>query len=261
MKKSFIIAICLLPIFAGAQSFVIDKTAKGYSFNERELSSGDKKCRVFNCTNQPGVSTMFNPLLVIKVFDLKKRSETRQLPQNAIAYETYLSSVVIPGLLNDQTLNVYTLEPQDRTVSARLFDSLIVYNGTTYEIIEAVVVVEFFDVASIPGLYDFQATPTLFNLAAEPIKVTAWLNDSIPSFGVKSKTGKIFLCEKRGGDYIFLRYSFRCQHCSLSFYNEYVYRNGEGVIAFKSKNIYYHQSNHPSISSGIYESNEYYYFR
>lgn len=265
MKLFLFALISLLPELIIAQPFLVNTASTNYSISERTLFSADKNCRVINCIidNDKGYSSGFNILILIRIFNYENGPLLKKKPITTISPEEYVKSVVLPKLSTDMYLNVLTLEPANKKPTSKSFDSLIIYNGKTYQSMRGVVVVDFFNIVTIPKLQYFQTTPTLFNLAADTVPIFAWTSDSIPTPNIESNPrGKLFLLKKNATDeYTFFCLPSTCHDCSLSFYNEYVYRKNEGVIAFRSKYVYWHKSNHKGIPSGKYESKEYFYFR
>ncbi len=265
MKILMLSILFIIPRLIYTQPVLITTTSSKYSVSQKSLYSKDKKCHIINCiiSSNENYSTTGDILILIKIFEPYKRLSINKIPTNTCSLEEFVKKNVIPLLKLDMSLNALTLEPVSRHSSAKIFDSLVLSDGSKNVLLRGVIIIEFFQITSIPRLDLFQSTPTLFNLSADTISIYKWSADSIPTPNISSNPqGKIFLLKKpNDSSFIFFRLPFSCSHCSLSFYNEYLYQKDIGVIAFKSKYLYYYKSNHKGIPSGVYETNEYYYFR
>ncbi len=269
MKKIlFCFILGISPILVRAQSIIISKSDNFYKMSEQKLKGKGKSCLIINllsvdfveCGNQS-----VRPLLLFKVFDYSNSILLKNKPSNALSIGDYIKTIVVPKLCADMLINVTTMETLNSTQSTRILDSLVVFDGKKYELIRGgVILSEFFNVVSYPQYHPMQTNQSTFNLTAIPVKTIGWSKDSIPLIEIDQKIdaigeGKIFRLSNKKGDYVFASFPFMCDDCPLTFYNEYLYRNEIGVIAFKSKYVFLRTDEFRDQKFG--ESSEYYYFR
>jgi len=142
-----------------------------------------------------------------------------------------------------------------------VIDSLIVYDGKSYSLIQGgVIILEFFNIYPYKQVNALQTNQSTLNIKANVVKVHSWVLDSLPIPNVDAMIdGRVFLLKRQTNNYTFFRHPFDCTDCPLTFYNEYVYRKDYGIVAFKSKYLSYNTSEFAM--EKINESNEYYYFK
>ena len=264
MKKYLSLLISFFPVFIGAQTLLIDKTDAEYLINEKILSAKNKTCRIINLISKEFISysdRSFKPLIVIKIFGDEGKKAIGSLKQpKAIKLKEYVSSNVLPKLQADMLLRIDGLESLFTGSNTNTFDSLVLYDGNNYQYISGIVLAEFFNLSNFQQATPLQSNQTILNTKALIVPIYSWVQDSLPIPEVDAMIdGKIFLFKKEGNDYTFFRHPFYCSDCPLTFYNEYVYRDGYGVIAFKSKYLFRRTGEYDMEKIG--ESNEYYYFK
>ena len=265
MKSNFFLCLLfnLLVFRSDSQVFFINLNDSLYIYNEKVLSAGDKNCYVLNClsrnfTKRGNIS--LKPLILFKAFGYTGKKSISSKPTKAILFKDYVNSKIVSKLNADMLLKAH-FEMANSDPNFHVIDSLIIYDGNTYQLIEGgVFILEFFNVSPYKQKDPIQTNQSVLNTSADTIKVSEWVGDHLPIPNIDEIIdGRMFLLKKEKNDYTFFRHPFDCSDCPLSFYNEYVYRKGYGIIAFKSKYLFkrileYHIGN-------IGESKEYYYFR
>lgn len=267
VMKSRIVLLLLFNAFllkSNSQVFLINLTDSSFTYNEKILKANDKICYVFNYLSKNNTKSgnfSLKPLILFKVFDYKAIKLDTTKPTKAILVSDYLNSTVLPKLSLDMQLRAKSFEVSNSDPNFHVIDSLIVFDGKSYRLLEGgVVVLEFFNVCAYTQIEPVQTNQSALNIKANPIKVYEWVNDNEPIPNIEALIdGKMFLLKKEKNDYTFFRHPFDCSDCPLTFYNEYVYRKGFGIIAFKSKYLF--KQTAEFVIEKIGESREYYYFR
>jgi hypothetical protein len=235
-----------------------------YLYNEKLVHSGEKTCLIINylSRNYNDISgNAIRPLCVIKIFDYVSK-----VPVDGKRVKPYSVSLFIKEKINTILSNSFSAKIDDldiinKSLAIYLFDSLIINNGESFELIQgAVIIMEFFNVYPFRQITPLQTNQYILNVKAIRAKIYNWTKDSIPIPQVDVMIGgKIFLLKQSGNDFVFFRHSFDCSDCPMTFYNEYVYRKEYGVIAFRSKYLFYNTNEF--VMEKIGESNEYCYFK
>jgi hypothetical protein len=247
-----------------AQVFLINTSCNDYLRTEKKVSAGSKNCFIINFLSKTSVGfggRQFKPFILLKVFDYRDTVTLSEPPKDILKFEEYVAGTVLPKLNAQALLPVNNFTANASSSNINQFDSLVIFDGSSYKLIPGVLIIEFFN------LYDFkqstvlQTNQTNINTKAKVVGVYKWVNDSLPIPQIKEwkdpPDNKIFLLKKVGADFTFFRWPSSCADCPLTFYNEFVFRKGFGVISFKSKFI------RKNLSPGkkIAESFEYFYFK
>lgn len=246
--------------------FLINLNDSSFTYNEKKLNADDKTCYVFNCLskkyNKSG-NLSIKPLILFKVFGYTGTKSNISKPTRVIAIKDYVTSTVLPKLTADMLLKA-NFEIANSDPNFHLIDSLVIYDGKSYKLIEgSVVILEFFNIYPYKQKDPLQTNQSVLNIAADTIKIYEWVGDHLPIPNIEAMIdGRMFLLKKENKDYTFFRHPFDCSDCPLSFYNEYIYRKDYGVVGFRSK---YLQYNSDSLSREMFgkiiESDKYYYFK
>lgn len=268
MKRAiFILAIILYGFNAMGQSILIDVTNNSYDINFQTLSSKGKTCFLVNTIRRDLVTSnsvsnlAIRPFIIFKIFGVKVSRSNEKPSANMTSLNDYCANSVIPALVEDMKVNLSSLRQINEITSANTFDSLIVYNKGIYEIYSGLVLAEFFNLISFKQINALQTNRTIINTDATPVTIAEWVGDSLPVPAIDDMIDrKMFLLKRNGDDFTFFCHPSRASDSPLSFYNEYVYRKGYGILAFKSKYLTKAKSNEKSLSQ-VYDSDEYYYFR
>lgn len=256
--------IAQFPLLLWSQLILIDKTNSNYIINDQTLSAKGKTCRVINCLSKnyaDGGASSVRPFVLFKVFDYTAKIPLAKKPENAIYIDDYIKTTVVPQLEADMYIRIDDFAVANRN-SSQLLDSLILYDGKTYQLLNGVIVSELFNVTGFKQLNVLQTNQTLINIEATIVQTSIQTKDSIAiaKTGKGSTFGKMFLRKKNGNDFTFFREPFFCRDCFFDFNNEYVYRKEFGIIAFKSKYIY-RTSGYAKVEGDFATSTEYYYYR
>jgi len=271
MKSKIVLSLFFVGFFfrINAQVFLINLNDSAFIFNENTLKANEKTCLVFNCLSKSQTrqgNNSLRPLLLFKVFDYKCRKKIVSKPGKSISISDYLTNSVVPKLNLDMQLKANDFEVSNSDPNYHLIDSLIVNDGTSYNLIQGgVLILEFFNVFPFKQTNPLQTNQSAFNINANVIEVGSWVLDSLPIPNVEAMIdGRIFLLKKEINDYTFFRHAFDCSDCPLTFYNEYVYRKDYGIIAFKSKYLQFYKGDislRDPYAGRILESDKYYYFK
>ena len=270
MKLIFASVVFVIATFLNrlnAQIFLIDLNDSGFIYNENPLRSNNKVCYILNCLSKNYVkygSFSLKPLILFKVFDHTGYEKIASKPLNTINLKDYLKNTILPKLSLDMSLKGKRFEFSNSDPNYHTLDSLIVYDGKSYRSIKGgVSVTEFFNVYAYSQLNPLQTSQSTFNIKAPPVKIYSWTPDSLPIPNVEELLGgRIFLFKKKNKEYTFFRHPFDCSDCPFEFYNEYVYRKDYGVIAFRSKYLYFNPEVLTlELAGRIIESDKYYSFK
>jgi hypothetical protein len=249
-----------------AQVLLIDKQDNSYLISQLTLKAKNKTCRVINCLSKEYIEhsgMTAKPLFTVKVFDYRKTTGLSSRPVNAIKFDDYIKTTALSKLAADMLLRLPDLESTNSNVNLKVFDSVVIYDGRNYQLLEGgIVLAEFFNIYPFTQLHPLQTNQSVFNTKAGVVKIYSWTKDSIPVPKIDALIGgKMFLLKVKNDSYTFFRHPFMCSDCPLTFYNEYIYKKDYGIIAFKSKYLYPNTDTEFRLAGNVLESDEYYYFR
>ena len=269
MKSKIILCLFFNAFFftSKGQVFLVNLTDSTFIYNEKSLNAKDKVCYVFNCLIRRNIdyaANSFRPLIVFKVFDFVGTKKNISQPIRFTLLKDYLKKTIVPKLNADVLLKANNFRMTNSDPNVHVIDSLIVYDGKSYSLIEGgIVILEFFNVYPYKQLNPLQTNQSALNIDADTVQIHSWVGDNLPIPNIDDLiNGRIFLLKKDKNDYTFFRHPFDCLDCPLTFYNEYVYRKDYGIIAFKSKYLQpYKDVEFKSLFGKIIESTQYYYFK
>lgn len=250
-----------------SQVFLVNLDESGFTFNENILNSNDKACYVLNCLSKEYIKSggfPIKPLLVFKVFEYTGKRVKIAKPSACILLNDYLKKTVLGKLVSDMWLKADNLTSANSDPNTFLIDSLVIYDGQSHFWIDGgICIEEFFNVYPFQQVNLLQTNQSIFNTQSLVSPIHSWTADSLPIPEVEEMLGgKMFLLRKDKDEYTFFRHRFDCSDCTLSFYNEYVYKKDYGVIGFMSKYLQYNNNATSREMSGkIIESDKYYRFK
>lgn len=267
-KNIFLFVLAVLPLFVSGQAILIDKTDSNYIINEKKLSaSKDTVCYIFNCINKSDELWLETggliPFIFIKSYGESKKKVLANKPAKFMSLNEYVKETVSPKLKADLYLRVNDLGTASRgPENLSLFDSLIIFDGKTYQLITAIIEINFYNLLDFEQIHPQQATSTIINTKAKvvPYKMV----NGFPQFQVEEIDDypKLYLTKKDGEDYTFNAHPTSTKDDPFNYYKEFVYRKGYGIIAFKGKWFYYYPF--MGIEGGrleMYDTDKYYYFK
>jgi len=269
MKKKLCLSLILFVLINEAVSRVmlLDFSTKGYSFNRQTLTEGSQSCLLINVLANEvvndGLYKGCRPLLVFQVFSMS----VTELDKTH-----YFETVSISAILNNQALPLLKKDLGPRSItdliqtsaieSATIItDSLIIQDGNTTMLIKGFVKTDLFNVIEYEQFHSLQVNQTIFNTQSLITPVHSWVADSIPVFDASYIDKKIFLYSKDSAGYFFYKFPERNEDDPLSFPTGYLYKKEYGVIALRSKNIWWNKGDGYLPGNSICTSKEYYSFK
>ncbi len=272
MKKAIFSLLILLCCFAGrGQSFLVDRTDSDYLVNEKNLSTGDKTCYTVNCISKDDslfeTTGGLTPLVFIKIFTLSSKKQLSQKPSHVLSLKDYISKIAVPGLKADLYLSAVDMRSVSNSPNVNVYDSLILFDGKSYCLLEGVVEVSFYNLLDFDQLHIQQSNPTIINTKAKvaPLVKNGKNGLMVVDIDKTEQQGifqKLYLTKKQNDLFSFTLISIdRTEDDVLDYEREFVYKKGYGIVEFKGKWLFYHKSDLPKEPRGLFASPEYYYFK
>jgi hypothetical protein len=251
MKKCF---FCLIVIFgmrgAQGQVFLIDKTSRRFIINEKILTAKEKHCYVVNCISKDDslfqATEGLTPFIFIKVFsESSMKHQLKEKPANCFSLEEFILKTALPVLKTDMLMNVVNMAPALNRNVVNVYDSIVVFDGKNYSLLEGLVEVSSYNLLDFEQLHIQQSSVTIINTKAKvaPVFKSTYNGldyvdyDKVDQQAIFPKLNLI----KKDGD----RFKFSLlvidhnSHDAFDYHRDFIYKKGHGIVEFTGKWLFF----------------------